>query len=52
MLERIELEDNRLGDKLLTDLIDCLIDGGRISYLNVSKNGITDIGARSLARLI
>ena len=29
-----------------------MIEGGNISYFNVSKNGITDVGAKALARLI
>ena len=52
VLDRIELEDNRISDQTLESFINDLIEGGRISYLNVSKNGITDTGARSLAKLI
>ena len=36
----------------MVDFVDQLIDGGKISYLNVSKNNITDTGAKSIANLI
>ena len=52
VLERIELEDNRMTDQTLEMFINHLIEGGRITYLNISKNGITDVGAKSIARLI
>ena len=52
VLERIELEDNRVGDQIVLNLIECLIDGGKIAYLNLNKNNITDVGAKSIANLI
>ena len=52
VLERIELEDNRMSDQTLEMFINHLIEGGTISYLNISKNGITDEGAKSISRLI
>ena len=51
VLERIEIEDNQIGDQILIDLVEHLLYG-RISYLNVSKNGITDVGAVAIAKLI
>ena len=38
VLERLEFEDNRIGDQVLTDLIDDCIEGGRVSFFNVSRN--------------
>ena len=52
VLERLEFEDNRIGDQTLVNLIDDCIEGGRVSFFNVSKNQITDIGAKAIARLI
>ena len=38
VLERLEFEDNRIGDNTLVNLIDDCIEGGRVSFFNVSKN--------------
>ena len=51
-LERLECEDNGMGDKIVGQLIDALLLNGKMVYLNLSKNNITDVGARSVARLI
>ena len=51
-MERIEIEDNRVGDSIIIDFVDQLIDGGKIVYFNASKNNITDTGAKSIANLI
>ena len=51
-LERLECEDNAMGDRLVGQLIDALLTHHKIVYLSLSKNSITDVGARSVARLI
>ena len=52
MIERIEIEGNKVGDKTLQDLVRAIIYTQRLVYLNVSRNMIGDLGARSLALLI
>ena len=51
-LERLECEANGMGDRIVGRLIDALLATGKIVYLNLCKNNITDVGARSVARLI
>ena len=41
-----------MGDFIVQQIIDALLETGRIVYLNLSKNKITDIGAKHIARLI
>ena len=45
----LDLDDNKLGDEGIQDLIDCpLLEN--IQYLNLSKNGISDHGLEILAK--
>lgn len=50
-LERLELEGNKMGDHNVDIICNSLTDTG-MSYLNLSKNEITDKGAPSLARFV
>ena len=52
LIERLELEGNKVGDSIISELVDALIQSKKIVYLNVSHNGVGDPGARDLARLI
>lgn len=52
MLERLELEGNKIGDKNLTILCAAVKSSPRLQFLNVSKCEITDKGAYMLAHLI
>jgi len=45
-LKRINMEGNKMGDINCGLLCKSLIAGQRIVYLNVSKNEISDFGAR------
>ena len=51
-IERLEIEGNKVGDRVLHDLVEALILTKNIQYLNVSRNNIEDAGARDLAALI
>ena len=51
-LERIEVEGNMLGDKGIEHMCQSIINAKKLVYLNVSKNNITDRGARTLAQVI
>jgi Leucine-rich repeat (LRR) protein len=51
-LEKLELEGNKIGDKILTKLCLAFIVRNRLKFLNVSKCAISDKGAASLAQLI
>ena len=51
-LERIEIEGNQVGDQIIHEMCKAMIAAKKIVYLNVSKNNITDAGARDLALLI
>jgi hypothetical protein len=51
-LERIEIEGNNVGDAIIHEMVQAMIKAKKIVYLNVSKNGIEDEGARDLALLI
>ena len=51
-LERIEIEGNNVGDQVLHEMCKSMIEAKKIVYLNVSKNRITDAGARDIALLI
>ena len=51
-LERIEIEGNMVGDQILHEMCAAMTEAKKIVYLNVSKNRITDAGARDLALLI
>ena len=51
-LERIEIEGNNVGDKVIAEMCKAMMIGKKIVYLNVSKNNITDAGARDIALLI
>ena len=51
-LERIEIEGNNVGDQIIHDMCTAMVQAKKIVYLNVSKNNITDAGARSIALLI
>ena len=51
-LERIEIEGNNVGDQILHEMCTAMIEAKKIVYLNVSKNRITDVGARDIAILI
>ena len=51
-IERLELEGNEIGDRLLQELVQALLETKNIVYLNVSKNKIEDAGGRNLALLI
>ena len=48
-LERIELEGNRIGDKILHKICLSAVVNNRLTFLNVSKCEITDKGAMSIA---
>jgi len=52
LLERVELEGNNIGDRQLHELVTAMTAAKQIVYLNVSKNKISDAGARDLAMLI
>ena len=51
-LERIEIEGNNVGDQVIHEMCKAMIEAKKIVYLNVSKNRITDAGARDIALLI
>ena len=51
-LERVELEGNMVGDLIIHEMVQAMIKTKKIKFLNVSKNEITDTGARDLALLI
>lgn len=51
-IERLEIEGNRVGDRVLHDLVEALLLTKNIQYLNVSRCNIEDAGARDLALLI
>jgi len=51
-LERIELEGNRIGDKVLQKICLSAVVNCRLTFLNVSKCEITDKGAISIAQMI
>ena len=52
VIERLEIEGNKIGDRLLHELVEAMIQSKSIVYLNVNNNNISDAGARDLAMLI
>jgi len=51
-LERVEIEGNNIGDRVLHDMVQAMITSKKIVYFNVNRNKIEDAGARDLAILI
>jgi len=51
-IKKLSLEGNKMGDKLIGRLVKSLIQGGRIVELNLSKNEISDYGARFIALIL
>ena len=52
VIERLEVEGNRIGDRLIHELVEAMMKSKSIVYLNVNRNKIGDAGARDLAMLI
>jgi hypothetical protein len=46
------LENNKLGDQLVARLCKILEDSKSIKKLNISKNNVSDLGAKSVAKFI
>ena len=51
-LERLELEGNKIGDKILQKICLSAVAQSKLTFLNVSKCEVTDKGAIFLAQLI
>lgn len=51
-LEWLVLEGNKMGDSNAALICSALEENSKVSYLNLSKNEITDIGVKSICSLL